>query len=74
MNFVVFSPLYLDKVNKDLFRFCLMVIVITLTLKLPGGWGPNGPTFRNIGLWFTDEEKNVVFGMHVNLVYKNYDA
>ena len=51
-----------------------MVIVITLTLKLLGGWGPNGPTFRNIGLWLTDEEKNVLLGMHVNFVYKICDA
>ena len=30
-----------DMVNKQKF-FCL-------TLKIPGGGGPNGPTFRNIG-------------------------
>ena len=32
-----------------------------------------GPTFRN-WLWFTYAEKNVVFGMYVNLVYKFLDA
>ena len=30
--------------------------------------GSNGPTFKNIGLWFIDE-KNELLGMHVNLVY-----
>ena len=40
-----------------------------LTLKLQGG--PNGPTFKNIGLWFTGEKKCV--GMHVNLVYNIFD-
>ena len=29
---------------------------LLLTLKLPGGGGPNGPTFKNIGLWFTGEK------------------
>ena len=27
-----------------------------------------------IGLWFTEEEKKVLFGLHVNLVSKNVDA
>ena len=28
----------------------------------------------DIGLWFTDEEKHVLLGIHVNPVYKNLDA
>ena len=37
------------------------------------GGGANGPNFKNIGLWFTGE-KNVLLGMHVNVVYNIFDA